>query len=104
MSRTLKKLNVKSAGGPDCVPPIFLSKCCNNLAYPIAFIFQLFFNNSFLPDIWRKAYVTPVFKKGDSTQVCNYRPISLTCSHTVQTDEEYNQRSTTASPHVEGFH
>jgi hypothetical protein len=80
VSRCLKKLNVRAAGGPDNVPPVFLNKCCNNLAYPIAFIFQLFFENSFLPDVWRQAYITPVFKKGDATQVCNYRPISLTCT------------------------
>ena len=68
------------AGGPDHVPLVFLNKWCNNLAYHIAFIFQLFFDNSFLPDIWRQAYITSVFKKGDATHVCNYRPISLTCT------------------------
>jgi len=41
--KTLKKLNVRSAGGPDHVPPIFLNKCSNNLSYPISFLFQLYF-------------------------------------------------------------
>jgi len=35
--KTLKKLNVRCAGGPDHVPPIFLNKCSNNLSYPISF-------------------------------------------------------------------
>jgi len=80
VSRSLKKLNVHAAGGPDNVPPVFLNNCCNNLAYPIAYIFQLCFDNSFIPDVWRQAYITPGFKKGDATQVCNYRPISLSCT------------------------
>ena len=33
---------------------------------------------STLPDRWKEALVTPVFKKGDHTRVNNYRPISLT--------------------------
>jgi len=36
VSRSLKKPNVHAAGGPE-----FLNNCCNNLAYPIAYIFQL---------------------------------------------------------------
>jgi len=68
-SRCLKKLNVRPlVHGPDYVPPVILNNCCNNLAYPIAYIFQLCFDNLFLPDVWRQAY-TPVFKKGDATQV-----------------------------------
>ena len=80
VSRCLKKLNIRAAGGPDHVPPVFLSKCCNNLAHHIAFIVQLFFDNSILPDVLSQAYITPVFKKGNATNVCNYRPISLTCT------------------------
>jgi len=46
----------------------------------IQLLFQLFFDNSFLPDVCCQAYISPVFKKGDATQVCIYRPISLTCT------------------------
>jgi len=38
--KTLKKLNVRSAGGPDHMPPIFLNKCSNNLSYPSSFYFS----------------------------------------------------------------
>ena len=41
--RTLKKLNVRSAGGPDHVPPIFLKNCSNSLSYPIAFFISVVF-------------------------------------------------------------
>ena len=42
-------------------------------------MFAISFDLSSLPDIWRVALVSPVFKKGLSSDVCNYRPISLTC-------------------------
>ena len=37
------------------------------------------FHSGTIPDIWKTATITPVFKKGCSCVVSNYRPISLTC-------------------------
>ena len=78
--KILKRLNVKSAGGPDLLPPILLKNIAPSIASPMASMFELFYINSFLPSIWKLSHVKPIFKKGDSSLVSNYRPISLTCT------------------------
>ena len=42
-------------------------------------IFQESYNQSCIPDDWKKATVTAVHKKGSTSSPANYRPISLTC-------------------------
>ena len=32
-----------------------------------------------VPDEWRQANVSPVYKKGEKYDAANYRPVSLTC-------------------------
>ena len=75
----LKKLKIESAGGPDGLPPCFLKQTADNIAGPLAFIFEQFFANAFIPPIWRKAHIRPIFKGGVASDPSNYRPISLTC-------------------------
>ena len=41
-------------------------------------LFRHIFISETIPNIWKHAYVTPIFKKGKSCLVENYRPISLT--------------------------
>jgi len=80
VKRSLSKLKAKAAGGPDLVPPIFLKRCSSALCQPLAVLFQIFFDNSYLPPVWLQAFITPVFKKGNPALSSNYRPISLTCT------------------------
>jgi len=45
----------------------------------VTLIFRASIQQGAVPDYWKKALVTPVYKKGDRSNPANYRPISLTC-------------------------
>ena len=49
------------------------------LAPILQVIFQKSIDQAQLPNICKKAYVSPIFKKGDRTDPANYGPISLLC-------------------------
>jgi len=58
---------------------VLLFNVASTLAQPLSLLFTASLDLSAIPDIWKAAVVTPVFKKGSPTAASNYRPISLTC-------------------------
>ena len=44
----------------------------------LSHIFQVSIDSGKLPDWWKSAHVTPIYKKGPTDELSNYRPISLT--------------------------
>ncbi len=48
------------------------------IAPAITVFFQMLINVGEVPSQWKKARITPVFKKGGRAETANYRPISLT--------------------------
>lgn len=78
--RVIRKLRSKSKGGADGIPPVFLKKCSAQLCTPLAYLYNQFMENSFIPPPWLHSLICPVFKKGDPTDARNYRPIALTCT------------------------
>ncbi|KAJ8047901.1 hypothetical protein HOLleu_00012 [Holothuria leucospilota] len=74
----LKSLKASKAPRPDGIHPAILHGCYEILSVPLCIIFQKFLDSNFVPADWRIANVTPIFKKGDRSFPCNYRPVSLT--------------------------
>jgi hypothetical protein len=65
---------------PDSISFRILKNFQLVLARPITDIFRLSMDTGKLPEIWKKSIILPLFKKGNSNELTNYRPISLTCS------------------------
>jgi hypothetical protein len=76
--KKLKNLNPSKAKGPDDVHPLILKATAETICLPLNVIFNQSLTTSKLPDMWKSANVTPIFKKGDRHQKTNYRPVSLT--------------------------
>ena len=78
VEKLLRDLNPHKAQGPDNIPACFLKEFAPELAPAITLIFKASLKQGKVPADWKKANVTPLFKKGDRTAAVNYRPISLT--------------------------
>lgn len=76
--KVLANLQVDKAPGPDGISPLILSQASYVLARPICIIFKRSLQSGEVPDEWRQAVVTPIYKKGCRSDASNYRPVSLT--------------------------
>ena len=97
----LTKLSPFKSPGPDNIPPFILKDLADYFAPIFTILFQASINQAIVPDDWKLANISPVFKKGDPLQPSNYRPISLTSvpckllehiifSHIMQHNDSHN--------------
>ena len=73
------KLKINKAPGPDQIHPRILKEMSSVIAPILTMIYCKSYKTGELPDVWKLANITPVFKKGKRSDPSNYRPISLTC-------------------------
>ncbi|GAB0179468.1 mitochondrial enolase superfamily member 1 [Grus japonensis] len=74
----LGKLNIHKFMGPDGMHPRVLRELADVISMPLSIIFKRSWRTGEVPEDWRKADVTLVFKKGKNEDPGNYRPVSLT--------------------------
>lgn len=74
---SIRKLDTSKGPGPDGIPAIFVRNCAEELCIPLSIIFNKSLSTGNFPQIWKTAYIIPIFKSGDKTKCENYRPISI---------------------------
>ncbi|CAB4037986.1 Hypothetical predicted protein, partial [Paramuricea clavata] len=77
VARTLLALDTTKATGPEGIPSRLLKETAWQIAPSLTKIFNKSLSCGEIPDEWKLANIVPVHKKGEKSQVENYRPISL---------------------------
>ena len=79
----IKDLQLDSASGPDGIPAVLLKYCAEQFCKPLRLIWEESMSKCVVPSFYKKAHVTPLYKKGYRAAAVNYRPVSLT-SHVIK--------------------
>ena len=73
----LHSLKVNKAAGLDRIPARLLKDAEAELAPSITYLVNKSISDGIVPDLWKVARVTPLYKSDAKLQVENYRPISV---------------------------
>ena len=76
----LKILNPRKSAGADMISPKILKYCCDNISYPLMYIFNKSMEDATYPSHMKIAKILALFKKNLIHMPENYRPISLLSS------------------------
>ena len=76
--KSLDSLRIDKAPGADSMSPRVLAELKDEITTPLTRIMQCSLASGVVPDDWKIANVTPIYKGGTRSQTSNYRPISLT--------------------------
>ena len=80
VEKLLSLLNPNKSTGPDGIGNWVLKNCSHTLANPLTKLFNNLLEKGSFPEVWKTANVCPVHKKGNKSEISNYRPISLLCN------------------------
>ena len=74
----LCQLKENKVPGPDRLSPKLLNEIKIEISEPLCSIFNISLQDSSVPEDWKIANVTPIFKKGSKLSAENYRPVRFT--------------------------
>jgi hypothetical protein len=76
--KQLLNLKPNKACGPDGISPRFLQLVAHEISPALTLLYRASLKSGTVPQDWKLAHVSPIFKKGERYCAENYRPISLT--------------------------
>lgn len=65
--------------GPDNIPNRFFKRTIDSIAKPIFELLNESYGSGFVPQIWKKSYIRPIYKNGKKSQIENYRGVAVQC-------------------------
>ena len=77
MLTSLMMLKIGKAPGRDGVPTNLVKDAAKSIAKPLVMIFNASLEKGLVPNVWKLAKITPIFKPGARNEKNNYRPISV---------------------------
>jgi len=60
----INKLKPNLSSGPDNIPPIFYKNLKHSISRPLALLFSQMMSVGYVPEAWKNAIITPVYKHG----------------------------------------
>ena len=70
-------LENKTSSGHDGISNKLLKLIQDKVSKPLTLIINQMLTTGIFPDAFKKSKIVPIFKKGDSSLLTNYRPISI---------------------------
>ena len=70
-------LDITETREPDELPPILFKNRSQGLDHSLKQLFIKIKQTGVFPKQWKTAVITPIHKKGDKSDIRNYRPVSL---------------------------
>ena len=76
--KKIEKMKINKSPGPDNFYPRIIKNVKHMITSHLTAMFNMSLRQGTMPQDWKDANVTPIYKKGCRKQPSNYRPISLT--------------------------
>ena len=77
VKKIIENLNSSKASGPDGIHNKLLMKAISIISEPLSLLFNRSLEEGIFPKVWKRANITPIYKKGNKELCSNYRPVSL---------------------------
>jgi hypothetical protein len=78
LKRVAKRVKPKHTMDPNGFSTFLIIKVLPSLSMPLCQLFQSLFSVGKIPADWKRAIITPIYKKGLASDPNNYRPVAIT--------------------------
>lgn len=77
VAEAIKRLKPRAAPGEDNIPAYLVKRLSEFLVEPLTTVFNISLETGVFPNRFKNAWIKPIHKSGDTTEVENYRPVAI---------------------------